>query len=94
MKLDPSTAFAQIVEPVDGATVSGTIAIKGLADHPGFAYWSLSLDDGSGNLVQLAQGFQRLLPDLEGNPPALATWNSWEHPDGLYHLRLQGVDMG
>ncbi len=75
--------------PDDGATVSGTISVQGLAMHPQFTKWQLDLllNGDENNSTYIAFAPWPLWGDL-------ATLDTTKYPNGKHKLRLRIVRQG
>lgn len=73
--------------PASGATVSGTVTVRGTATHPTFRKWQadLILDSDPGRATFLALGES---PVANGD---LFTWDTTRYPNGEHVLRLRVV---
>ncbi|HEX9189647.1 MAG TPA: VCBS repeat-containing protein, partial [Vicinamibacteria bacterium] len=79
---------ARILDPPDGATVRGTVAVSGRAGGPGLARYELAIGAGESPVAwtTLAEASS---PAAGG---ALGTLDASALPDGLYTLRLTATD--
>ena len=73
-----------------GTASDSTVAIRGTALNPRFAYYSVSVAEGTTNLDARADPWRRLTPptDRQVLDGRLATWNVANAPEGEYTLRL------
>ena len=84
-----SNPAAMLLEPGDGAVVSGVVTVKGTAAIPNFQYYKLEFGAGD-NPHQWSFILNGKSPVSNG---VLGTWNVAGLPPGRYTLRLVVVDM-
>lgn len=76
-----------ITSPTSGAVVSGTVAVRGSADHPTFRKWQADLildgDPDRGTFLALGEN-----PVADGD---FFTWDTTRYPNGRHILRLRVV---
>lgn len=87
--VDISETENGITDPRNGAGVSGTLDISGLAQHPEFRKWQLDLliDGNESDATFLAVGEQPVWGKF-------MTWDTTPYPNGKHELRLRVVDSG
>ena len=84
----PTSANNGFLDPEEGATVSGTVRVRGIADDPNFLKWQLDL---------LLFGVEEDATFLNSNPnPSpqrrqFERLNTTNYPDGTHVLRLRVV---
>ena len=79
---------ARILDPPDGATVTGAVAVHGLADGPGLARYELAVGEGESPAAWTTLA-EAPLPSADGS---LGSFDAGAFPDGLYTLRLTAWD--
>jgi hypothetical protein len=79
---------ARILDPPDGATVTGAVAVRGLADGPGLARYELAVGEGESPAAWTTLA-EAPLPSADGS---LGSFDAGAVPDGLYTLRLTAWD--
>ncbi len=87
--VETTPKFGGISAPLPGAQVSGTVEVRGFAQHPQFDKWQLDLVLASGEVVFLALGEEPL-----SEADTLFVWESGQHPNGAHMLRLRVVHEG
>ncbi|MEA3335479.1 MAG: hypothetical protein U9R25_06175 [Chloroflexota bacterium] len=77
-----------IVSPEDGATISGSVEVTGVAADPNFEKWQLDIlgdgDEDSASFIALGE-------EQVSEAAKLATVDTTMYPDGAYTLRLRVV---
>lgn len=84
---DPNTC---ITSPRNGETVSGTIAIRGTANHAQFQFYKIELGIGTNPDQWSSIGQQVFQPRIDGQ---LMSFNTGAVPNGTYSIRLVVVDI-
>ena len=77
-----------ILAPAEGATVAGTVNVKGVAAHPTFRKWQLDLLV-NGDPAQAA--FLAVADSQLPNASNLTSWDTSLYPNGNHVLRLRVV---
>lgn len=78
-----------ITAPTDGATVSGTVEVKGTAAGPDFGYYKVEFLPPGGTTWVWVDGTVHKTPVTDGT---LAKWDTSKLPDGAYGLRVLAAD--
>jgi len=93
---------ATIIQPKDGATISGTIVILGVADIPNFAFYKVEYRRLNGEWVTITAGSQPVCEgcstgdeegeDIPDEELTLGTWDTRLVEPGTYGFRLVVMD--
>ncbi|MCL4860470.1 MAG: L,D-transpeptidase [Caldilineaceae bacterium] len=92
--VEPARAFSMdngIVSPQAAAVVNGTVAVEGVAQHPGFRKWQLDL------LVSGDEQHTRFIAvgeEAQPQPNLLTHLDTTRYPNGQHLLRLRVVYTG
>ena len=84
----PTPGCEHVITPRRGDTLSGTVYVKGTAEHPNFWYYKLEYrHDGLDDWHYLSGQHSTVQKNV------LGTWNTTALPNGSYHIRLVVVDL-
>jgi LysM repeat protein len=81
----------QIVDPLEGETVGGTVQIIGTASHPNFQFYKIEYAMGHNPQASTFHSINNTYSSKVWDG-VLATWYAGNMPEGAYTLRLTVVD--
>ena len=84
--IDIAKPTVKITSPAEGATVKGTISIRGTASDPYLKSYVVEYFDGT-NWTRIAESNESVTDNV------LAIWDTTTVPDGSYKIRLTATDF-